>query len=253
MAALLDQVVLRASAGLGFVDASSGLPVLDGLRCRLIRPDGHLLGIAAQTPSGVHHWPALPAQWRDAAAPQLADVIVEDLQQRFLPLSVPWPFPAGLPASVHGGVRLLRLSLNSAPQRPLPPGMASISALLVWQAAARPAAWVRVSASDALGRVFLGCSDAEGRLALHLPMPRPSRPAVDAPVGLRFFFAPLAQAPKLPNLPTWLAQPEVRALARVDAPASALDAWRITAGQSTTPVTEGLDEPRRSELRLVPL
>lgn len=253
MAALLDQVVLPASPGLGFTDACSGQPILDGLCCRLIRRDGRLLGLASQTPSGVHHWPTLPAQWRDAAAPPQADVIVEDRQQRFLPLSLPWPFPAGLPSSVHGGVRLLRLSLNSAPQRPLPPGMASISALLVWQANARPAAWVRVSASDALGRVFVGSSDAEGRLALNLPMPRPQRPGADAPVSLRFFYTATSLPPTVPDLPAWLLQSEVRALARVDAPASALDSFRITAGHSATPVTEGLDEPRRSELRLVPL
>ena len=185
----LETVVLRSAVGLCFVDAWSGQPVLDGLRCTLWRKrDGQPLAREAVTPGGVHHWPALRAPWNAADLPPalsppeasppapLAEVLVEDLFARFLSLRFDWP-----PLADNIGGALATITLASAPQRSAPPGSASLAGLLI-DAGGLPAAWARLLATDAAGRSTEGMSDAAGRFALHVAFPRPERkPLAGAP------------------------------------------------------------------------
>jgi hypothetical protein len=240
----LDELVLPAGDALSFVDSVTGQPVIDGLRCTLVLRRGlRVLGQAVRTAGGVHHWPELPERWREPApaAPAFADVVVVDEQERFLPLTLPWPLPAApvgqvIGGSVFNGVRLLRVSLLSA-----------------------PAGWARVSLTDVDGRVHEGSCDAEGRLSLHLPAPRPLR-AAPAPVApeLHVYFDPaLAAAARrfgvqvIPDALAWAAQPEVRALARQGDP-DPLPPPPLLAAEPAVLGTQGL-VPRRSELHLVPV
>lgn len=260
MAALLDEVILPAGAGLGFVDAATGQPIQYGLHCTLVRRrDGAQIAHARTTPSGVHHWPELDARWRapDGSLPAQADVRVHDEAGRFLPLTLAWPLPSAVVAALPGPARLARVSLLSAPQRPAPPGLASVFARLVWQATGAPAAWARVTLTTALGQVTQGSSDDQGVLTVHLPLPRPQRDALTgatfANVEFKLFFDPaLALAASrlgAPDALAWAAQTEVRALARADQ-ATARDSLRLELGRAAVPITKGL-VPRRSELRLV--
>ena len=263
MAALLDTLILPAGAGLAFTDAATGQPVRAGLRCTLRRRrDGATLGFAQASPGGVHHWPELDARWRspDPLQPPQADVLVQDEMDRFLPLSLAWPLPAAVTTVLESGARLARLSLLSAPQRPAPPGCASVYAQLRWQSDAAPAAWARLTLSTALGQVTQGCCDAQGVLALHLPMARPQRDAVTGALFANFALACFADralaaaALRLaaPDALAWAAQAQVRALARADDEAIALESLRIEVGPAAVPITQAL-VPRVSELRLVAL
>lgn len=266
MNALLDTLVIPAGCGLRFVDAYAGQAIVDGLRCTLQRRrDQRLLGIGTPTPSGIHHWPGLAAPWREPATspPQppddaLAEVLVEDSLQRFLPVRLAWPPVPDVP-----GTALSTIRLASAPNRSAPSGAATVHALFADETG-KPAAWVRVLTSDAQLRSTLGMSDADGRLTLHLPFPRPERKppasppepvlAVSGTITLRVFHDPAVGRAALgagaPWLADWLAQPEVRALARTDA-ADAFGPLRLEPGRPGVPITEGLP-PNRSELRLVP-
>ena len=262
-ARLLDTLAIPAGCGLRFVDAYAGQSIVDGLRCTLRRRrDRRLLGIGTPTPSGIHHWPELASPWRDPAssppAAALAEVLIEDSQQRFLPLLLAWPPVPDTPYTT-----LRTITLCSAPARRAPAGAATVHALLA-DGTGRPAAWARVLASDAQGHSTLGMSDAGGRLTLHLPFPRPERKAPSSPpepvlavgttITLRLFHDPAvgseALAAGAPWLPDWNTQPEVRALARTDA-ADAFGPLRLEPGRPGVPLTEGLP-PNRSELRLVP-
>lgn len=259
----LDELLLPAGDALSFVDSATGDTVRSGLRCTLVlRRGGQPLGRAVSTPTGVHHWPDLPQRWRDPAAPVFADVLVVDELERFQPLSLPWPLPAAPvgqveSGAVFGSARLLRVSLLSAPGRQPPPGQGSVYGLLVWQPSGAPLAWARVSLTDSDGRVFDGATDTQGRLALHMPLPRPQRPSL--PPGpasqLHVFFAPALAAGALrlgaPDVLAFAAQPEVLALARSGegtpfAPAP------LRAGEPLVLATQGLP-PAQRELRLVPL
>ncbi|MCM8593849.1 hypothetical protein [Accumulibacter sp.] len=274
-AVLVESLILPAGIGLRFLDAWSGTTIGDGLSCTLRRRrDGRLLGIARCTPSGIHHWPDLAPLWaeRPVSPPQpgRAEVIVEDRLTRYLPVRLPWP-----PETDRPGEPIASLMLASAPGRPAPPGAATVFALLADDSGA-PAGWARVLACDAQGRTTIGMSDAAGRLALHLPFPRPDRrqpasppdsppppPGVSATITLRVFHDPavasdaLAAAQRqgladgLPSLPDWSAQAEVRALARAGS-SDALGPLRLEPDRPAVPVTEGLPS-NRSELRLTPL
>ena len=258
----LDELLLPAGDALAFVDSATGMPVQSGLRCSLVlRRGGKLLGRAVASPSGAHHWPELAERWRDPAAPVFADVIVRDEQGRFLPLSLPWPLPttpAGqlIGGAVFGGSRLLRVSLLSAPARRALPGLASVYGLLMWQADGSPAAWARVRLTDGDGRVHEGASDAEGRLSLHLPRPRPHRagsPPSPAP-ELRVFADPALGAASLglgaPDVLAFASQPVVRALANASGSAPYVPP-AFTIGEPLILASLGLP-PAHRELRLAP-
>lgn len=285
-ARLLETLLLPADAGLRFLDACTRQPVTDGLRCTLyLRRGGRVLGLAVATPSGVHHWPNLAPRWRGGlgsslvsppvsppapANAWLAEILVEDRLDRYLPLRLPWPAEPDA-----GSPQLSTMTLCSAPQRGAPSGAATVHALLA-DGAGAPAAWVRVLVTDAQSRTTVGMSDAAGRLTLHLPCPRPERrmttsppdsppaaPGMGSAISLRVFHDPalgaeaLAAAgqdghlPVAPFLPGWSAQPEVRALARVGA-SDPCGPLRLEVDRPSVPVTEGLP-PNRSELRLAPL
>lgn len=277
-AVLLDTLTLPARLGLQFLDAYSQQPIVDGLRCTLYRRrDGRSLGVGRLTPAGVHHWPDLVAPWRsDLASPPMppqstrAEVMVEDRLERFLPMRLAWP-----PESDADSPRLSTVTLASTPQRKAPSGAATVHALLATDSGA-PAAWARVVATDAQFRSTTGMSDAGGRLTLHLPFPRPDRrvaksppdsppaaPSMSATISLRLFHDPDLGAEALaaagrgthgliaPFVPGWLAQPEVRALARIGA-TDPFGLLRLEPDRPSVPVTEGLP-PNRSELRLTPL
>lgn len=267
--ALLDapQDLLRLPAGdaLGFVDAATGETVTTGLSCTLVlRRGGRLLGRAQATRSGLHHWPELAERWRDPApaAPVFADVLVRDALERFLPLSLPWPLPASpvgqvIGGAVFDGARLLRVSLLSAPGRAAPAGLASAYGLLTWQSSGTAAAWARVSFTDGEGRVYAGGCDAEGRLALHLPLPRPDRPSL--PPGpaarLRVFADPALATAALalgaPDVLAFAAQPEVLALANAGGDAAYAPPVFVP-GEPLVLATQGLP-PAHRELRLAPI
>lgn len=264
----LDALRLPAGDAIHFVDTATGALVREGLSCTLVlRRGGALLGRAVVSPSGAFHWPELPERWRQAlpaapGVPALADVIVRDAQQRFLPLSLPWPLPAAPAGQIEaatllGSARLLRVKLLSAPGRHAPPGAASVYGLLAWQAGGQPAAWARLSLTDADGRVHEGATDAEGRLALHLPQPRPHRPGTPPlpAADLRVFadpaFGPASQVPGVPDVLAFASQPPARALADAAAAVSYVPPAFI-AGEPLILATLGLP-PAHRELRLAPL
>lgn len=259
-----DELRLPAGDALLFVDAATGAVVEGGLECRLVlRGSGRGLGVARMTAGGAHHWPDLAPRWRDAAAaPVLADVVVRDALRRFQPLSLPWPLPAAPAGQLLGitalaGARLLRVSLLSAPARPSPPGLASVYGQLAWQLDGAPAAWARVSYLTGDGRAIDGAADAEGRLALHLPRPRPDRPG--SPPGpaaqLRVFadraLAAASAALAAPDVLAFAAQPEVRALADAGA-ATAYAPPVFVTGEPLILASLGLP-PTQRELRLAPI
>lgn len=261
----LDELVLPAGDALAFVDAASGAPVLEGLRLSLVlREGGRLLGRAVASPSGAWHWPDLAERWRvmPPVAPVLADVVVRDEQERFLPLTLPWPLPSAavgqvMSATVLGASRLLQVRLLSAPQRRAPPGMASLFAQLAWQATGLPAAWARVRLTDGDGRTHEGATDADGRLALHLPSPRPNRPgSPPSPAAvLSVFSAPAiadaALARGAPDVLAFASQPAVLALADVGTTAAYVPS-AFTPGEPLVLATLGLPATQR-ELRLAPI
>lgn len=270
----LETQTLPATTGLRLLDACSGLPIVDGLCCTLYRRrDRRPLGTAVVTAAGVHHWPELAPRWAASSSspPQsaeLAEVLVADRRERYLPLRLPWPLPGGAD-------HLASVTLASAPQRQAPAGAASVHALLTYRSGLA-AAWARVVITDDGGRMTVGMSDGQGRLTVHLPFPRPERrpaasppdsppapPTIAATATLRVFHAPAVgdeaiaalpageRAAPVPSLTAWAAQPEVRALARVGA-ADAFGPLRLALDRPSVPVTAGLP-PNRSELRLSPL
>ncbi len=253
-----DDIRLSTGEALAFVDVATGMPILDGLSCRLVlRRDGRLLGQARVTPSGVHHWPDLPPRWHEPA-PVQADVFVRDDQGRFLPLSLPWPLPAA-PAgqvtgiTVRGSARLLQVELLSAPGRLAPPGLASLHGLLIWQPDEGAVPWARVRFVDGAGHMIDGASDAHGRLTLHLPRPRPDKAGSppEPAAQLRVFAGADMVGRAVPDVLGFAAQPEVRALASVGLD----DAYVPPAFQAGEPLilaTAGLPSVLR-ELRLKPL
>ena len=274
-AVLVESLVRPVGIGLRFLDAWSGAIIGDGLSCTLRhRRDGRLLGVARCTLSGIHHWPDLAQFWLEnpvsPTQPARAEVIVEDRLARYLPVRLPWP-----PAADRPGEPIASMTLASAPGRPAPPGAATVFARLA-DGSGSPTGWARVLACDAQGRTTIGMSDAAGRLALHLPFPRPDRrqpasppdspplpPGVSATITLRVFHDPavasdaLAAAQRhglndgLPSLPDWSAQPEVRVLARAGS-SDALGPLRLEPDRPAVPITEALPS-NRSELRLTPL
>lgn len=267
-AALLERVSLPAGTALVFIDGASGLPVRDGLISELRSlADDKVLACAVISPSGTHHWPGLSPRIAQAlppspTQPRRLEWRVRDAFERFMPLRIGWPLadaPADPPAP-------RRVSLCSAPGRVAPDGSASIQACLV-DGAQKPAAWARVVATGGSGAPTVGMSDAQGRLVVHLPFPRPERrnghgngaaPAWPAAlVTLRFEYDPAVAAEAdarrvpAPRLDLWLAQPEVRAQASLGT-GDALAPVFVECGTPTVLRTAGLP-PLRSELRLVPL
>ena len=254
----LDELSLQAGDALAFVDGATGEAITSGLRCSLVlRRDGKLLGRSRATPSGVHHWPDLADRWRQPS-PVLADVFVSDELERFLPLSLPWPLPAApagqiVAVTAHGAARLLRVNLLSAPGRPAPQGLASLYGQLTWQVDDAPVAWARVSYLDGAGHAHDGASDAQGRLALHLPRPRPDKagsPAEPAP-QLRVFANTALAGSRVPDVLAFAAQPEVRALAS-ETTAGTYVPPKFTSGEPLVLATQDLP-PLRRELRLEPI
>ncbi len=123
---LLETQILPGRSGLRFLDAYSGQPIVDGLRCALYRRrDGRLLATGVLTPAGVHHWPDLAASWHsEFVSPPLppaagdAEVIVDDRLNRYLPLRLLWPPEATADsapiASLTGGQPTTRAQKTSS-------------------------------------------------------------------------------------------------------------------------------------------
>lgn len=276
--AVLERVALPAGLAIRFVDAATGRPIVDGLRCRLRLGPRLPPRASAVSASGVHHWPDLAGRPAGASPPSPpsppaasgAELRVDDALGRFLPLRLDWPADGADP------LRPTTIVLYGAPGRPAPAGCASVHALL--EAGGRPAAWARVTLTTAGGPPRVGMSDAAGRLTLHLPAPAPSRrvagsppaepsPPVDGPVPstlveLAFHHAAgVAEdaeaaartaddaGPEAPQRARWLAQPACDALA--DADGTRLGTARLSATAPLVLRTAGLP-PGRSELRLVP-
>lgn len=253
----LDRPRLPVGEALVFVDLASGDLITTGLRCSLVqRCGGRLLGRSVVTPSGLHVWPDLTERWRWPPEGICADVLVRDELQRFQPLSLPWPLPARpvgqiLSDRVLGGMRLMRVGLLSAPTRRPPPGVRSVYGLLTWQGDAEPVAWARVCLTDDEGRMHEGASDAEGRLALHLPRSCPGKAAA---VALQVFADPALGAASMglgaPDVLAFADQPAAVALADVDGQAAFVPGL-VAAHEPLILSSNGLP-PAHRELRLVP-
>jgi len=251
----LDRPRLPVGEALVFVDLASGDLITTGLRCSLVqRGGGRLLGRSVVTPSGLHVWPDLPVRWRQPQESFCADVLVRDELQRFQPLTLPWPLPPRPVGQIRsdrvlGGMRLMRVGLLSAPTRRPPPGVCSVYGLLAWQANGEPAAWARVNLIDGEGRVHEGASDAEGRLALHLPPPRSGSVGVAA---LQVFADPCLEAASMglgaPDVLAFADQPVVLALADVEGQAAYLPG-ALAAHEPLILASQGLP-PAHRELRL---
>lgn len=270
----IERIALSAGIGLLFSDAFDARPIQRTLRCSLVDELTHrVVAHAIAGPSGVHHFPNLPGWASEAGSPDQPrlHVLVHDDERDFLPLRIDWPPPA---ESSAGGARLSRFELMSAPERPAPVGAASAYALLATQDDA-PAAWARVVLTTSSGVKKLGCSDAFGKLAIHIPFPTPQRP-VPGPIGsppqppasgphalltLAISYGAevaeeAARAVKwlpgrvvAPRLSSWLSQPDVRVQAFKNDPAS-LTTVRFEVGRPTVLRTANLD-PGHSELRLL--
>jgi hypothetical protein len=131
-----------------------------------------------------------------AANPPRSDFVLEvsDNAGRFLPYSLPIKLPqrhllglgtgspvASPPVAQMGGETAF-LPLYSAASRPVPEGMGVLRTEL-WDAEAdQPAAWALVEAKAAEQRTVTGLADADGRVLLPLPYPKPVS-ALGSPVG----------------------------------------------------------------------
>lgn len=265
---VMERLSLPASIGVAFVDVYDGAAIR-GLRCTLLdAASGRVFAGSAQTPSGFHHFPSVRPDRLSTL--RSVEVLVEDERGDFLPLRVAWPPPVTLSSS---GARVCRVELSTAPGRRSPAGAASLFATVCDQGGA-PAAWARLTLETSDGQVTSGMSDAEGRLAIHLPFPRPERPPRDprSPLGpppdsipphalvtLTAFFDPAvsveanATAARLPGRvqaprqAAWLAAPRVVARADSVSP-TPLTTVRFDLGQASVPRTAG-----RSELLLSPV
>jgi len=96
------------------------------------------------------------------------------------PLPGPFPLPESPPASPPA-TALPRVTLFSAPSRPVPGGLAAVRAQLWETPAGRPAAWCLLAATiDGVTR-GLGLADREGRVLIFFPYPARPRPTLTSP------------------------------------------------------------------------
>lgn|GEM_PF-4482719 len=266
----LETLTLQAGIGLQCADAYSGVTALPTVRCSIVnRASGEVVARSVSTPSGIHHWPSLPARigGLEAGKKSKFEVLIEELSGSFLPFRMAWPLTT---TTTVGGARLCRIELLSAPARPAPAGSSSLFASLVGSDQA-PAAWVRVVLRSANGRETVGMSDARGVLALHLPFPLPERSgngnggALPTPPyalvtwtlahsklvaeGAELAASSLPGGVRAPLRDDWLVQPKVVAQKTAGLP-DAIDEIRFDAGQPTVVRTAGLD-PNHFALRLL--
>ncbi len=132
-------------------------------------------------------WAANPPQLdfglevRDNAGRFLSESLRIKLPQRH-PLGLGFSSPIASPPVFQTGGDTAFLPLYSAASRPLPEGMAVLRTEL-WDADnEEPAAWARVEATAGEQRTVAGLADADGRVMLPLPYPKPVV-ALGSPLG----------------------------------------------------------------------
>ncbi|HKV10081.1 MAG TPA: hypothetical protein VJ725_18215 [Thermoanaerobaculia bacterium] len=158
---------------------------------------------------------------------------VSDPAGRFLPWSLPVKLPQrsllglGLaspltsPLQVQTGGETAFLPLFSAASRPVPEGMGGLRTTL-WDAD-RPAAWALVEAKAGGERSVAGLADAQGRVMLPLPYPKPAATLGSPlggggpltrqswPVAFTVRYRRRTPAPQIPDLADVLTQPPATA------------------------------------------
>jgi len=172
-----------------------------------------------------------------AANPPQASFVLEvsDVDGRFLPWSLPVKLPQrsvlglGLtsppasPITVQTGGETASLPLYSAASRPAPEGLGVLRAEL-WDADLdEPAAWALIEAQAGEQRRVTGLADADGRVMLPLPYPKPPS-ELGSPLGaggpitrqswpLAFSvrYRRRSPVPRVPDLAEVLTQPPVTA------------------------------------------
>ena len=192
-AALLESRTIAAVLGLRFIDYTTGLPVLAGIKATAVptaQPQAAVQGIVG--PSGIVSFHEL-AGLRDLEFPT-ADapsgptsfpggveclVLIDDVEERFLPAV----FTVQLPLDPTGAaLPLLDVPVFSAPTRPVTPGFGAIRADLrdVDTGEPVPYAVLRVDVGGVAG---IGIADARGRALVLVQTPIVDRLRLGSPPG----------------------------------------------------------------------
>jgi hypothetical protein len=260
-----DTVVRTALLGVTFRDAATLRSVADGLRAEVVdtwQPQRRV-ALAANR-SGVfvlHRFPGLPG-FGDTAAPPAPTspaeperyrLEVHDTAGRYLPAATPVTLPHeglfGLPGSYDSPADTTPyVPLFSAATRSVPPPLAELRAELRRASdPGTPVPWALLELWLGPLRLAQGLADAEGRVLLPFPLPRPREPGLrDSPgtlderwswdVTLLAFWSPTVPAsppddepPTLPDLDTLLTQPPA-ALLQQPSPPLPLAPLRLHAG-----------------------
>lgn len=180
-----EDLTIVTLLGFRFMDAATEQQITDGLTVRARREDGGGRVVKAKrSPSGHYAFPDVPGlhdfQYPDDASaldsvgspPFQINYIVEvrDALRRYLPaakrIALPLP-PTGSPPARHS---LRDFYLVSAPNRPVPPGMAVLYTQLA-DASTREPAPHAVMEVDVDGETVFGMADQEGRIAVLFPYP----------------------------------------------------------------------------------
>ncbi|MDP2006165.1 MAG: hypothetical protein Q8K45_10860 [Rubrivivax sp.] len=260
-----DTVLRTALLGVVFRDAATLRSVADGLRAEVVdtwQPQRRV-ALAANR-SGVfvlHRFPGLPG-FGDMASPPAPTspaeparhrLEVRDTAGRYLPAAMPVTLPHeglfGLPGSFDSPADTTPcVPLFSAATRSVPPPLAELRAEL--RRASDPEApvpWALLELWLGPLRIAQGLADAEGRVLLPFPLPRPREPGLrDSPgtlderwsweLTLLAFWSPTSpvsppddEATALPELEALLAQPPI-ALLQQRSPPLPLAPLRLHAG-----------------------
>jgi hypothetical protein len=186
---VIETTVYRSPLGLTLNDAVTGLPVADGLNvCTWPKGDPGAARQAWQSPlSPVWGFGPLPGAaryeetvtddpdafvWSPPGVTLPFEVGIVDTLRRFLPEVVAIDIPQPL---------LVALSLYSAPNRPAPPGCATVSGEVA--ATSGPAAWSVVEVTSGPG-TYTTIADQLGRYVVYFPYPEALPPVSASPAGI---------------------------------------------------------------------
>ena len=234
-----DTVVRTALLGVVFRDAGTLRSAADGLRAELVdtwQPQRRVPLVANR--SGVfvlHRFPGLsgfgdvvvPPTPTSPAEPARYRLEVRDTTGRYLPAATPVTLPHeglfGLPGSYDSPADTTPyVPLFSAATRSVPPPLAELRAELRRASAPEsPVPWALLELWLGSERIAQGLADAEGRVLLPFPLPRPREPGLrDSPgtlderwswdVTLLAFWSPTTPVSPPDDEPTVL--PELEAL-----------------------------------------
>ncbi|MFL6107545.1 MAG: hypothetical protein ACJ716_05670 [Marmoricola sp.] len=196
-ARIVERTGYRSPLAVSCRDGSTGAEVTDGLVASAwLRSDPRTRYTATRSPlSGVLGFGNLPRMWRashatagpgepltwPAVAPTAMCVLVQDLQERYLPVTLAVDVPVGAPVTVP---------LSSAPTRPPSSGFATVRGEVHSAGTGPPLGWALVRI-DTGGDVYQTIADARGRFVLQVPWPEALPPLTPSGPGLSTVTWPL--------------------------------------------------------------